>query len=142
MFALLLKFLAGGALTSITGLAKSYFDKKITMEQFKVQMAGLLMQGYTDIAKIQGDLIAQELKGDSWLQRNWRAMLAVGSMASYWFVIILYPFLNEWGILPSVRFGEVGLNNLFYLTMVCIGGYVGGKSLENITGAFIRYFTK
>lgn len=142
MLKLILNFLTGGVLTSITGLAKSYFDKEITLERFKTELAGVMLNGYTDIARIQGDVIMAELKGESWLQRNWRALLATGSFASYWFVIIPYPFFIEWGILPAVRFGEVGLNNMFYLTMVCIGGYVGGKSLENITSAVIRYFSK
>lgn len=142
MLALVLKWLSGGALTAITGVFEAYFNKKITEEELKVQLGTALAAGMSDIAKVQGDVIMTELKGESWLQRNWRAMLATTSFFSYWFVIFAYPFAVEWGMLPQVKFGEVGLENMFYLTMVCVGGYVGGKSVENIASALIRYVGK
>jgi hypothetical protein len=142
MLGLILKWLSGGALTAITGVFEAYFNKKITEEELKVQLGTALAAGMTDIAKTQGDVIKTELTGQDWLQRNWRAILATTSFFSYWFVIFAYPFFLAWGWLPSVKFGEVGLENMFYLTVVCVGGYIGGKSVENIVAALTRYVVK
>ena len=78
------------------------------------------------------DVLIAELHGESWLQRNWRPIVALTAFFSYWFVIVAYPFLHAWGWLPPVRFGEVGLQNLFWLTTITIGGYIGGRTLEKI----------
>jgi hypothetical protein len=83
------------------------------------------------IAAEQAKLVAAEISGN-WLQRSWRPIVALTAFFSYWFVIVGYPFALAWGLLPSVRFGEQGLQNLFWLTVTCVGGYIGGRSLEKI----------
>ena len=58
--------------------------------------------------------------------------MALTAFFSYWFVIVGYPFALAWELVPFVRFGEAGLQNLFWLTTICVGGYIGGRSLEKI----------
>ena len=84
------------------------------------------------------DVLVTELRGESWLQRTWRPIVALTAFFSYWFVIVAYPFLHAWGWLPAVRFGEVGLQNLFWLTTVAVGGYITGRTLEKISAAIRR----
>ena len=67
------------------------------------------------------------------MQRYWRPVVALTAFFSYWFVIIAYPFLHAWGVLPAVRFGEAGLQNMFWLTTVAVGGYIGGRTVEKVT---------
>ncbi len=86
------------------------------------------------IAAEQGRLVAAEISGN-WLQRAWRPIVALTAFFSYWFVIVGYPFALAWGLLPAVRFGEQGLQNLFWLTVTCVGGYIGGRSAEKIFGS-------
>lgn len=139
MLKFVLNWLTGGALKSITGIFKAYFDKEISEEELKVKLGEAIATGMTEIAKVQGSVVIAELQGQSWLQRNWRAFLALFFALSYWFVIIPYPFLLSWGVLPAVKFGEAGLENMFYLTIVSVGGYIGGKSVEQIATALTRY---
>ena len=84
------------------------------------------------------EVIISELRGESWLQRNWRPIVALTAFFSYWFVIVAYPFLLAWGWLPPVRFGEAGLQNLFWLTTVAVGGYITGRTLEKISTTIRR----
>ncbi len=84
------------------------------------------------------DVLMAELRGESWLQRTWRPIVALTAFFSYWFVIVAYPFLHAWGWLPPVRFGEVGLQNMFWLTTVAVGGYIGGRTLEKIARTIRR----
>ena len=91
----------------------------------------------TEIAA-RRDVIITELRGESWMQRSWRPIVALTAFFSYWFAIVAYPFLHAWGWLPPVRFGEVGLQNLFWLTTVAVGGYIGGRTLEKIARAIRR----
>jgi hypothetical protein len=86
-----------------------------------------------ELAELQAGIVGAELRG-SWLQRHWRPIVALTAFFSYWFVIVGYPFALAWGLAPEVRFGEVGLQNLFWLTVTCVGGYIGGRSLEKIFG--------
>ena len=105
---------------------------KITKDQLEAEVSKASIQSMTDIAKVQGEVVMAEINGESWLQRNWRPILALTSFFSYWFVIIAYPFAVRWGLLPQVAFGEKGLENLFYLTVTCVGGYIASRSVEKI----------
>ena len=78
------------------------------------------------------DVLVAELRGESAIQRYWRPVVALTAFFSYWFVIIAYPFLLAWGLLPQVRFGETGLQNMFWLTTVAVGGYIGGRTVEKM----------
>ena len=142
MLKLILNWLSGGVLDAITGTVQAYLNKEISEEEMKAKLGQTLSKGMVEIAQAQGDVVKTELTGESWLQRNWRAFMATAFGFSYWFVIVPYPFLLAWGVLPAVRFGEQGLENMFYLTVVSVGGYIGGKSVENIVAALTRYVGK
>jgi hypothetical protein len=67
--------------------------------------------------------IQAEAKGESWLQRNWRPIVALfltGLVGSYWFG---YTAPN---LTPA------SIDDLFSLVKICLGGYVGGRSIEKI----------
>ena len=111
-------------------------DREVRKEEIEAELKQIVWKTLgdfaTEVAKAQRDVIIAEATGENWLQRNWRPIVALSAFFSYWFVIIAYPFLNAWGLLPDVRFGEVGLQNMFWLTVTAVGGYIGGRSLEKI----------
>ena len=140
-----------GLLTSIfTGpLVKAVLDVVERAQQAKMDRAAIEAELKRAIAAELGrvattelqarrDVLIAELRGESWLQRNWRPIVALTAFFSYWFVIVAYPFLQAWGWLPAVRFGEVGLQNMFWLTTVAVGGYIGSRTLEKMAKVMQR----
>ena len=107
-------------------------SKEVALAKAKEEAIKHLALIESEINKEASSIIKKELSGENWLQRNWRPLVAVTSFFSYWFVIIPYPFLVEYGVLPQVRFGEKGLENMFWLTVVAVGGYIGARSVEKI----------
>ncbi len=139
MFALLGKILAGPIVGAVVDIFKKYQDRKMTEAELKAEVEKAVLGVIETTVKTQGDVIMAEAKSEDWLTRNWRPIVAMTAFFSYWYVIVLYPHLYTWGWLNTVGFGEKGLENLFYLTIVCIGGYVGGRTIEKVVDkAFMR----
>lgn len=126
-----------GIIGPFTDIWKKYLDKEITEEQLKAEVSKVLINALGPMVEAQASVVIAEVKSESWLTRNWRPIVALTAFFSYWYVIIVYPHLHLWlgGNMPenALGFGEAGLENLFWLTAVCVGGYVGGRSLEKIT---------
>ena len=112
------------------GLSKAQAEAEVR----KAIAAAIEKAAVTEL-RARRDVLAAELRGESPLQRLWRPLVALTAFFSYWFVIVAYPFLLAWGLLPPVRFGEAGLQNLFWLTTVAVGGYIGGRTLEKVARA-------
>jgi len=71
----------------------------------------------------QTKLVAAEAAGASWLQRNWRplsALFLLGLVGAYWF-----GFSN-----PHLT--QDTINDCFSLVKICVGGYVGGRTVEKV----------
>lgn len=68
-------------------------------------------------------IILAEVKGDSWLQRNWRPGLMV------WFAILVGMYW--FGFTPE-NLSPEAIQNLFTLVQIGVGGYVVGRSGEKI----------
>lgn len=79
--------------------------------------------------KSQTAIVKGEVKGESWLQRNWRPLLML---------IIVIVIANNYVIVPylSAFTDHVHVldlpNGLWALLNVGVGGYVGGRSVEKI----------
>jgi hypothetical protein len=119
---------------NVFGLVEKYMNKEITKAELEAGIERASIESATAIATQQANVIIAEAKGESWLQRNWRPVVALVAFFSCWFVIFPYAFFVQWGWLPQVRFGEAGLQYFFTLTTVCVGGYIGGRTLEKMTG--------
>lgn len=134
--AILTRILAGPLVDSITDVIKSIQQRKLSEAEARAEVEKVVAATIEQVAstEIQArrDVLIAELRGESWLQRNWRPIVALTAFFSYWFVIIAYPFLHAWDWLPPVRFGEVGLQNMFWLTTVAVGGYIGGRTVEKV----------
>jgi len=74
-----------------------------------------------ELLKAKRDVIVAEVKGSSFLQRNWRPGLMVifaGLLVSYWL-----------GYAPP-NLSQSTLNQIFDLLKIGIGGYIVGRSIE------------
>lgn len=107
-------------------------DRKVTREVLAAEIEKALIAGQAQIAAEQSRIIVAEAQGEGWLQRNARPLVMLVSFFSCWAVIFPYGFMVHYGLLPQIRFGEVGLQYFFNLTMICVGGYIGGKTLEKL----------
>jgi Holin of 3TMs, for gene-transfer release len=122
------------ALGPVMDVVGKYIDKQADRDKLKAEVEQALIGAGTALAAQQASVIVTEARGESWLQRNWRPVVALVSFFSCWFVIFPYAFFVQWGWLPQVRFGEAGLQYFFTLTTVCVGGYIGGRTLEKMAG--------
>ena len=129
LIALIAKLLAG----PLFDWLKARDAAQLTQATLEAEIQKALIAQEAQIAEAQARIITTELTG-GWLQRHWRPIVALTAFFSYWFVIVGYPFALAWNLVPFVRFGEAGLQNLFWLTTICVGGYIGGRSLEKICG--------
>jgi hypothetical protein len=129
LIAVIAKLLAG----PLFDWLKARDAAQLTQATLEAEINKALIAQEAQIAEAQARIITTELTG-GWLQRHWRPIVALTAFFSYWFVIVGYPFALAWNLVPFVRFGEAGLQNLFWLTTICVGGYIGGRSLEKICG--------
>jgi len=133
--------LAGAAVQAtlgkvIDGLAeafKAYQQRKITEEQLRRQVEGLLMDFAVAVVREQAGVIRAEMVSDSWLARNWRPI----AMLSFLFVALwftwLMPVLVSWfGAPPVTGVSDALLLQTMQWLGVGIAGYAGGRSLEKI----------
>ena len=122
----------------VGGILKDLESGKVSEEEANAKMIEALSSAQAEISQNQASVIKAEVNSDSWLARNWRPIMALTYGLSYWYVIMVIPHLVSWGMMNAPKFGEIGLENMFYLTMVAIGGYVGGRSLEKIAKTISR----
>ena len=138
--AILTRILAGPLVDSITGVIKSIQQHKLSEAEIRGEIEKAVASTIEHVASTEllarRDVLIAELRSESPLQHLWRPIVALTAFFSYWFVIIAYPFLHAWGWLPLVRFGEAGLQNMFWLTTVAVGGYIGGRTVEKIAHVF------
>ncbi len=134
MMALLARLLTAPLSRAILSVLKSMQTRKLSEAALRAEAEKAAAQA---IASLSGkrlsaarDIILAELHGSSALQRDWRALVALTSYASYWYVVVAIPHLVSWGLMSPPHFGEKGLENLFWLTILGIGGYMGGQALE------------
>ncbi len=81
--------------------------------------------------RAQTSIVLGEVKGESWLQRNWRPILMLSIVAVVVNNYILFPYLSV--IFPKyVHVLELPAE-LFQLMTVGVGGYVVGRTGEKIT---------
>jgi hypothetical protein len=79
-------------------------------DDIKVQLQGL-------------QVVSDEAKGESWLQRNWRPMTALT------FVVLVVAY---WFGLNAPNLPASSVDELFGLVKLCLGGYTMGRTGEKI----------
>lgn len=142
MLGFVTSLLTGGLLGSITDVAKAFINKEITIEEYQSKVAGLLVPAIGELAKAQRDVIMAEATSESWIARNWRPMVAIAFGFIPFFYGLIVPILVGWFGMPSPRVGDELLKWIMDAVVICLGGYIGGRSLEKIATSIGSFFAK
>jgi hypothetical protein len=138
MLAILTKLVAGPLIGKVVDLVKGYQDKKLSEAALRAEVEKALLSTFAETIKTQGSVIEAEIRGESWLQRNWRPIVAICFAFIVFFYGIITPILVGWFGAPPVRVGDQLLEWIMQAVMVCLGGYIGGRSLEKIVSTLRR----
>jgi hypothetical protein len=132
MLAFLAKLVAGPLVGKIVDLFNNYQDKKLSQAALKAEVEKAILSTFDSVAKTQSDVILAEINGASPLQRLWRPITALLFVfIVFWFGFI-QPLLVGWFGLPPLRVGDPLLMEILDIVKLCLGGYIGGRSLEKI----------
>ncbi len=136
MMALLTRLLAGPLVDAVVSILRSMEQREISRAQVRAEVRKAVLAALkdmeNDLVAARRDVLLADLRGQSRLQRLWRPVVALTAFFTYWYVIAVIPHLVSWGWMTPPRFGERGLENLFWLTTVCVGGYITGRTAEKI----------
>lgn len=136
MIQLLTKLVLGPLVGQLVELYKGYNEQKVTESQLRRDLEKTILGTFEDVARTQGDVIKTEATGENWLQRNWRPVVAVSFAFVVFFYGILLPVAVGWFGAPPVRVGDDLLHWIMDAVTLCLGGYIGGRSLEKIVATF------
>jgi hypothetical protein len=138
MLPFLAKLIAGPLIGKVVDLVKGYQDRKMSEAALRAEVEKAIMSTFADVAKTQGSVIEAEMRGEGWLQRNWRPMVAV----CFAFIVVFYglitPIAVGWFGAAPIRVGDQLLGWIMDAVVICLGGYIGGRSLEKIVSTLRR----
>jgi len=128
----------GPALDQVFGLIRDYQAKKLSEAELREKLAEAVMDSAAKIARQQAGVIEAEARGESWLQRNWRPMVAVSFAGVLLFYAIVLPIAVDWFGAPPVRVGDQLLGWIMQTVMIALGGYIGGRTIEKVARIWKR----
>lgn len=138
MIGTILSMVTGPLIGKIVDLIKSYGERKVAESVLRKDVEKAILSTFSEVTKSQADVIMAEASGESWLQRNWRPIVAV----SFAFIVLFYglitPIAVGWFGAPPVRVGDELLRWIMDAVVICLGGYIGGRSLEKIVTTIVR----
>lgn len=120
----------GAIISTVTTLIDRIFPDKAKAAEAKIELLKLQTQGELQKIAAASEVVSAEIKGDSWLQRNWRPITMI------LFVIII---ANNYLIAPYlISFGYKALmldlpQKMWSLLEIGLGGYIIGRSAEKVT---------
>jgi hypothetical protein len=138
MLPILAKLIAGPLIGKVVDLVKGYQDRKMSEAALKAEVEKAIMSTFAEVAKTQGSVIEAEARGEGWLQRNWRPLVAI----CFAFIVVFYglitPIAVGWFGAAPIRVGDQLLGWIMDAVVICLGGYIGGRSLEKIVATLRR----
>ena len=142
MYAWLARIFTGPLVDAIAGVVKSIESRKMTEAEVRAEIekavAATLRSTAATELEARRDVLIAELRGESWLQRNWRPMVAVAFAAVLLFYALILPIAVDWFGAPPVRVGDTLLGWIMRIVMVALGGYIGGRTVEKVAKTLRR----
>lgn len=92
-------------------------------DKLDAEITRAILANESQITRVAADVVMADIKGENWLQRNWRPLLMVNFAVlinAYWF-----------GVTPP-NLSEARVEDLFQLVTIGVGGYIVGRSGEKI----------
>lgn len=128
----LISILTGPIVGAIVDVFKAYQNRKITEAEIEGEIKKAVVSALTTTIQTQGDVLKTALVDGSWLERNWRAFVAVSfSFVMLWYVL-LQPGLVALFHMPPWRPGEILLANVMELVKIGFGGYITVWGLSRV----------
>ena len=122
----------GGILDNLTTTDKEKLDARNQLASMTLSFQAKMADAFTTAMETQSKIIVAEASG-SWLQRNWRPMFAMVLVS-----IVAFNFL----IVPIFSLQELPLPpDLWETIKLCLGGYIGGRTLEKIVVPAVQAYT-
>ena len=134
--ALLTKLLTGPLVAAVLDVFERAQKAKMDRAAIEAELRRVMAEQISGVAATEitarRDLIIAELRGESWLQRNWRPLVAISFAAVLLFYAIILPIAVDWFGAPPVRVGDQLLGWIMQTVMIALGGYIGGRTLEKM----------
>ena len=139
---LLTKLLAGPLVKVTLDIFERAQEAKMDRAAIEAELRKAIAARIAEVAatelEARRDVLIAELRGESWLQRNWRPLVAITFAAVIVFYGLILPIAVDWFGLPPVRIGDTLLGWIMTSVNIAIGGYIGGRTLEKITRTIKR----
>ena len=132
MIATILKFLAGPIAGKVLDVIEAHGTQKTSRAQLQGEIEKAVIEAVTQISERQAGVIIAEIQGEHWLQRNWRPMVAVTFAGIILFYGLILPIAVDWLGAPPVRIGDTLLGWIMQAVLICLGGYIGGRTVEKL----------
>jgi hypothetical protein len=127
----------GGAIKPVTDMVDNLHTSDEEKQQVKNELRRLenditsqVLDYEKELLQSKTELVGAEIRGKSWLQRNWRPLLMLAVVAIIVNNYILFPYLSAFGV-EEAQMLELP-NGLWTLLTTGVGGYVVGRSGEKI----------
>jgi hypothetical protein len=118
----------------ITALLERIIPDPEKAAEAKAEMMSIMVEANAKEIEAKSKVIIAEAKGESWLQRNWRPIIALSfgieTVIITAFQFIIFPLLGIFGFeihsLPMPA-------ELWWVNGICITGYIGSRGYEKTT---------
>jgi len=128
----------GPVLDVFKELGGKWIQKKISDAQFKAEVEKALLLAMSNLWKEQAGVIKAEIQSDDILAKRWRPITALSfTFIMAWYALFVPIFVNWMGA-PPLIIGDKLLEWVMSLLALCIGGYIGGRTIEKVTDTIVR----
>ena len=128
----------GPVLDVFKELGGKWIQKKISDAQFKAEVEKVLLLAMSNLWKEQAGVIKAEIQSDDILAKRWRPITALSfTFIMAWYALFVPIFVNWMGA-PPLIIGDKLLEWVMSLLALCIGGYIGGRTIEKVTDTIVR----
>ena len=125
-----------GLFTKALGIVDKYVPDKDLAAKLKADLEANMMQLAQEqlltLLKGQIDIVLAEVKGESWLQRNWRPILMLTSITIIANNYIIAPYIGLF--FPDKELILELPGGLWALLNLGVGGYIAGRTVEKLKG--------
>jgi hypothetical protein len=125
-----------GVFTKALDIIDKFVPDKDLAAKLKAEMQMRMLElAQTELlTALQGqiDIITAEIKGESWMQRNWRPTLMMVCIAIIFNNFVFAPYIGLF--FPDKQLMLELPGGLWALLNVGVGGYIGARTVEKIKG--------
>ena len=112
-----------GTVVGIIGnVVEKYFENKEEATRFKNEVMAELVKQSDKLQQLQAEIVREEIKGQSWVQRAWRPLLMLTIVFIIFNNYVIHPYAE------ALLGKSIKLNlppELWNLLLIGLGGYIG-----------------